>query len=415
MIKLGKVMKMGILTKEQIRELINERQITTTQDINEMLKEMFADVIQEALEAELDVELGYPKNGSQPEGSSNRRNGHTKKKVRSDRGEIELSVPRDREGDFEPLIVKKHQKEVAGIEEQILSLYAKGVSVREIQAHLNNLYGIDVSPTLISNVTNRIMPVIKEWQSRPLQKTYAVVFLDAIHYKVKQEGHIVNKAVYMVIGVDMDGCKDVLGMYIGEHETSKFWLTVLNELRNRGVEDILICCVDNLAGFSEAISACFPETEIQKCIVHQIRNSVRYVSYKDTKKLLANLKPVYTAVSEDAALQALDDFEKIWGAKYPLVVQSWRRNWAEIATFFKFPPEIRKLIYTTNMIESYHRQLRKVTKGKAIFPTDEALLKMLYLVTQDVMLKWTGRIHNWGQILLQLSVFFPDRVNSFLK
>ena len=408
-------MKMGILTKEQIRELINERQITTTQDINEMLKEMFADVIQEALEAELDVELGYPKNGSQPEGSSNRRNGHTKKKVRSDRGEIELSVPRDREGDFEPLIVKKHQKEVAGIEEQILSLYAKGVSVREIQAHLNNLYGIDVSPTLISNVTNRIMPVIKEWQSRPLQKTYAVVFLDAIHYKVKQEGHIVNKAVYMVIGVDMDGCKDVLGMYIGEHETSKFWLTVLNELRNRGVEDILICCVDNLAGFSEAISACFPETEIQKCIVHQIRNSVRYVSYKDTKKLLANLKPVYTAVSEDAALQALDDFEKIWGAKYPLVVQSWRRNWAEIATFFKFPPEIRKLIYTTNMIESYHRQLRKVTKGKAIFPTDEALLKMLYLVTQDVMLKWTGRIHNWGQILLQLSVFFPDRVNSFLK
>lgn len=415
MIKLGKVMKMGILTKEQIRELINERQITTTQDINEMLKEMFADVIQEALEAELDVELGYPKNGSQPDGSSNRRNGHTKKKVRSDRGEIELSVPRDREGDFEPLIVKKHQKEVAGIEEQILSLYAKGVSVREIQAHLNNLYGIDVSPTLISNVTNRIMPVIKEWQSRPLQKTYAVVFLDAIHYKVKQEGHIVNKAVYMVIGVDMDGCKDVLGMYIGEHETSKFWLTVLNELRNRGVEDILICCVDNLAGFSEAISACFPETEIQKCIVHQIRNSVRYVSYKDTKKLLANLKPVYTAVSEDAALQALDDFEKIWGAKYPLVVQSWRRNWAEIATFFKFPPEIRKLIYTTNMIESYHRQLRKVTKGKAIFPTDEALLKMLYLVTQDVMLKWTGRIHNWGQILLQLSVFFPDRVNSFLK
>lgn len=408
-------MKMGILTKEQIRELINERQITTTQDINEMLKEMFADVIQEALEAELDVELGYPKNGSQPDGSSNRRNGHTKKKVRSDRGEIELSVPRDREGDFEPLIVKKHQKEVAGIEEQILSLYAKGVSVREIQAHLNNLYGIDVSPTLISNVTNRIMPVIKEWQSRPLQKTYAVVFLDAIHYKVKQEGHIVNKAVYMVIGVDMDGCKDVLGMYIGEHETSKFWLTVLNELRNRGVEDILICCVDNLAGFSEAISACFPETEIQKCIVHQIRNSVRYVSYKDTKKLLANLKPVYTAVSEDAALQALDDFEKIWGAKYPLVVQSWRRNWAEIATFFKFPPEIRKLIYTTNMIESYHRQLRKVTKGKAIFPTDEALLKMLYLVTQDVMLKWTGRIHNWGQILLQLSVFFPDRVNSFLK
>jgi transposase-like protein len=408
-------MGMGLLTKEQIRALIKERNIQTTQDIDDMLKDMFSDVLQEALEAELDTELGYPKNGSSPEGSANRRNGHSKKMVRSERGEIELSVPRDRDGEFEPVIVKKHQKEVSGIEEQILALYAKGVTVRDIQAHLNRLYGVDVSPTLISNVTNRIMPLIKEWQSRPLQKTYAVLFLDAIHYKVKQEGHIVNKAVYMVIGIDMDGCKDVLGMYIGEHETSKFWLTVLNELKNRGVEDVLICCVDNLTGFSEAITACFPQTEIQKCIVHQIRNSVRYVSYKDTKKLLANLKPVYNAPSEEAALGALEDFEKTWGGKYPLVVQSWQRNWGEIATFFKYPPEIRKLIYTTNMIESYHRQLRKVTKGKSVFPTDEALLKMLYLVTQDVMLKWTGRIHNWGQILLQLSVFFPDRVKSFLK
>jgi len=405
---------MGILTKEQIRALIKERGIQTTQDIDDMLKDMFADVLQEALEAELDTELGYPKNGSLPEGTTNRRNGHTKKSVRSNRGEIELSVPRDREGDFEPVIIKKHQREVSGIEEQIIALYGKGVSVRDIQDHLKRLYGVDVSPTLISNVTNRIMPVIKEWQSRPLQKTYAVVFMDAIHYKVKQEGHIVNKAVYMVIGVDMDGNKDVLGMYIGEHETSKFWLTVLNEMKNRGVEDILICSVDNLVGFSEAIKACFPQTEIQKCIVHQIRNSVRYVSYKDTKKLLADLKPIYKAPSEDAALVALDEFEGIWGARYPLVVQSWRRNWGEIATFFKYPPEIRKLIYTTNMIESYHRQLRKVTKGKSVFPTDEALLKLLYLVTQDVILKWTGRIHNWGQILLQFSVFFPDRVKSFL-
>jgi len=405
---------MGILTKEQMREILKEYNVKSADDINRALKEMFGGLLQEALEAELDTELEYPKNGSIPEGKSNRRNGHTKKTVRSERGEINLSVPRDREGEFEPVIVKKHQKEVAGIEEQILGLYAKGVSVRDIQAHLHQLYEIEVSPTLISNVTNRIMPLIKEWQSRPLQRTYSVIFLDAIHYKVKQEGHIVNKAVYMVIGIDLDGCKDVLGMYIGEHETSKFWLTVLNELKNRGVEDILICCVDNLNGFSEAIIACYPQTEIQKCIVHQIRNSVRYVSYKDTKKLLANLKPVYKAPSEEAALAALDDFEKIWGAKYPLVVQSWRRNWGEIATFFKYPPEIRKLIYTTNMIESYHRQLRKVTKGKSVFPTDEALLKMLYLVTQDVLIKWTGRIHNWGQILLQLSVFFPDRVKSHL-
>ena len=405
---------MGLLTKEQLRELIKERNIKTAQDINDVLKDMFADVLQEALEAELDTELGYPKNGQQPDGQKNRRNGHTKKTLRSDRGEIKLTVPRDRNGEFEPVIVPKRSREVPGVEDQILALYAKGVSVREIQDHLNRMYGVDVSPGLISNVTNRIMPVIRDWQSRPLQRAYAVVFLDAIHYKVKQEGHIVNKAVYMVIGIDMDGCKDVLGMYIGEHETSKFWLTVLNELKNRGVEDILICCVDNLTGFSEAITACFPRTEIQKCIVHQIRNSIRYVSYKDTKKLVAGLKPVYTAPSEEAALASLDEFEAAWGSKYPLVVQSWRRNWAEIATFFKYPPEIRKLIYTTNMIESYHRQLRKVTKGKSVFPTDESLLKMLYLVTQDVMLKWTNRIHNWGQILLQLSVFFPDRVKSFL-
>lgn len=406
---------MGLLSKDQLRELIKEKHLVTADDVQNMLKEMFAETLQEMLEAELDTELGYPKNGSSPEGGNNRRNGHTKKSVRSQYGELDIEVPRDREGDFEPTVVKKHQKDVAGIEEQILALYAKGVTVRDIQAHLNQLYGIEVSPTLISNVTNRIMPLIRDWQSRPLQKAYAVVFLDAIHYKVKQEGHIVNKAVYMVIGIDFDGNKDVLGMWVGEHETSKFWLTVLNELKNRGVEDILICSVDNLNGFSEAITACFPRTEIQKCVVHQIRNSIRYVSYKDTKKLLANLKPVYTAPTEDAALAALDDFEKIWGTKYPLVVQSWRRNWGEITTFFKYPPEIRKLIYTTNMIESYHRQLRKVTKGKAVFPNDESLLKMLYLVTQDVMLRWTGRIHNWGQILLQLSVFFPDRVKSFLQ
>jgi transposase-like protein len=406
---------MSKLSKEQMREILKEYDVKTADDISNALKDMFGGLLQEALEAELDTELGYPKNGQKPENTDNRRNGHSKKSLRSNQGEIELSVPRDRMGEFEPQLVKKHQKELPGIEDQILALYAKGVSVRDIQDHLNRLYGVDVSPTLISNVTNRIMPVIREWQSRPLQKTYAVVFLDAIHYKVKQEGHIVNKAVYMVIGVDLDGCKDVLGMYIGEHETSKFWLTVLNELKNRGVEDILICCVDNLTGFSQAILACFPQTEIQKCVVHQIRNSIRYVSYKDTKKLLAGLKPVYTAPSEEAALAALDEFETTWGQRYPLVVQSWQRNWAELATFFKYPPEIRKLIYTTNMIESYHRQLRKVTKGKAVFPTDEALLKMLYLVTQDVMLKWTGRVHNWGQILLQLSVFFPDRVNSFLR
>jgi putative transposase len=304
---------------------------------------------------------------------------------------------------------------VTGIEDQVLALYAKGVSTRDIQDHLEHLYGIEVSPTLISNITNKIMPMVKEWQNRPLQKIYAAVFLDAIHFKVKQDGQIVNKAAYMVIGIDLDGNKDVLGIWIGENESAEFWLTVLNELRNRGVQDILIVCVDNLTGFSEAISACYPDAEIQKCIVHQVRNSIRYVSYKDVKKITAALKTIYTASSEPAACEELNQFEATWGDKYPLIVRSWRNNWAEISTFFKYPPEIRKIIYTTNMIESYHRQLRKVTKGKSIFPTDEALLKMLYMATQDVLKRWTGRVQNWGQILLQLSIYFPDKVKAHLR
>ena len=406
---------MALMDKKQLRQFIKENNLKSALDVQNALKELFADTLQEMLEAELDDSLGYEKNDIKNKETTNRRNGHSKKQVRSEYGQIDLAVPRDREGDFEPVIVKKHQKSVTGIEDQILALYAKGVSTREIQDHLQQLYGIEVSPTLISNVTNKIMPLIKEWQSRPLQQIYAIVFLDAIHFKVKQDGQIVNKAAYMAIGVDLDGHKDVLGIWIGEHESAKFWLTVLNELRNRGVQDILITSVDNLKGFTEAISACFPETEIQKCIVHQIRNSIRYVSYKDVKKITAALKPVYTAPSEEAALDEMDQFEATWGDKYPLIINSWRKNWTEIATFFKYPPEIRKIIYTTNMIESYHRQLRKVTKGKSTFPTDDALLKMLYMATQDVLRKWTGRIQNWGQILLQLSIFFPDKVKSHLK
>ena len=406
---------MGLLTKEQIRELIKERNMKTTSDISAMLKDLFSETMQEMLEAEMDTTLGYGKNESSVKQTDNRRNGHSKKTVVSEYGDTELLIPRDREGEHEPLIVKKHQKNLTGIEEQIIALYSKGMTVRDIQDHLNQLYGLTVSPTLISNVTNKLMPLIKEWQSRPLEKIYAVVFLDAIHYKVRQEGAIVNKASYMVIGIDLDGHKDVLGMWIGEHETSKFWLVVLNELKNRGVQDILICCVDNLKGFNEAIGACFPEAEIQKCIVHQIRNSIRYVSYKDVKRVLADLKPVYTAASEPLALESLEYFDTTWVNNFPLIVNSWRANWAELSTFFKYPPEIRKIIYTTNMIESYHRQLRKVTKGKIIFPNDESLQKMLYLATMDVLRKWTGRVQNWGQILLQLSVFFPDKVKSTLS
>mgnify|MGYP001039375363 CR=1 FL=1 len=401
-------------SKDQVKAFIKDNELKTMADVQSALKELFADTLQEMLEAELDHELGYEKHNVANKQTPNSRNGKSKKTITSEYGEQEIRVPRDRNGEFEPMIVKKHQSNVTGIEDQIIAMYAKGVSTRDIQDHLNHLYGIEVSPTMISNVTNKLIPLIKEWQNRPLQGVYAVVFMDAIHFKVKQDGAIVNKAAYMVIGIDLDGNKDVLGMWIGENESSKFWLSVLNDLRNRGVGDILITCVDNLTGFSQAISACFPKTEIQKCVIHQIRNSTRYVSYKDLKKVTADLKPIYKATTEDMALVELERFEETWGSKYPLIVRSWRTNWDEIATFFKYPPEIRKLIYTTNMIESYHRQLRKVTKGKSIFPTDESLLKMLYLATMDVTRKWTGRVQNWGQILLQLSVFFPDRIGPHL-
>jgi transposase-like protein len=403
------------IPKDVLRAFIKENNLKTAEDVQHALRDIFSGTLQEMLEAEMDQNLGYEKHDDSNKQTENRRNGHSKKTVRSEYGDITLDVPRDRDGEFEPLIVKKHQKSVAGIEEQILLLYAKGVSTREIQDHLQRLYGIEVSPTLISNVTNKIMPLIKEWQNRPLPNIYAVVFMDAIHFNVRQDGQITKKAAYMSVGIDLEGRKDVLGIWIGEHESAKFWLNVLNELKNRGVQDILIICVDNLTGFSEAIAACYPESEVQKCIVHQIRNSIRYVSYKDVKKIIAGLKPIYTASTEDAALEEMNSFETAWGEKYPLIVRSWRQNWAEIATFFKYPPEIRKIIYTTNTIESYHRQLRKVTKSKSIFPSDEALLKMLYLATQDVLRKWTGRVQNWGLILLQFSVFFPEKVKPHLR
>jgi transposase-like protein len=404
-----------LFSKDQIKQFIQENEIKTAQDAQDALKEIFGETLQAMLEAEMDHHLGYVKHDDKSKQTTNRRNGHSTKSVRSDYGEVELEVPRDRDGEFEPLIVGKRQKSVTGIEDQILALYAKGVSTRDIQDHLGQLYGINVSPTFISNVTDKVMPLVREWQSRPLSEVYAVVFLDAIHYKVRCDGAITSKASYMAIGIDLDGQKDVLGMWVGESESSKFWLGVLNEIRNRGTKDILICCTDNLNGFSEAIGAAFPKTDVQKCIVHQVRNSIRYVSYKDVKKVVAGLRQVYTSPSEAAALEELDRFEDEWGKRYPLIIKSWRNNWSELSTFFKYPPEIRRIIYTTNVIESYHRQLRKVTKGKSIFPSDESLLKMLYLVTQDVMRKWTMRIPHWGQILLQLLVFFPDRINIQLS
>ena len=406
---------MAKVSKEHLRQFIKENNLKSAEDVQAAVRDLFASTMQEILEAELETELGYAKHKAKNKVTDNSRNGHSRKTLTSEYGEVEIAVPRDRKGEFEPEIIKKHQTKTTGVEEQVIALYARGVSTRDIQSHLQHLYGVEVSPMLISNITDKLLPIIKEWQNRPLQTVYAVVFLDAIHYKVKQEGRVVNKAAYMVVGIDLEGSKDVLGMWVGENESAKFWLLVLNELKSRGVEDILITCVDNLAGFSEAITACYPKTDIQKCVVHQIRNSLKYVSYKDYKAITAALKPIYKASTEEAAKAELDQFEETWGAKYPIVVRSWRNNWAELSTFFCYPTEMRKLIYTTNMIESYHRQLRKVTKGKSIFPTDESLIKMLYLATMEVTKKWTMRIPNWGQILSQLSIYFGERIEPYIS
>jgi transposase-like protein len=403
----------GRFSPEQVKQFVEAGNLKTMEDVQSALKELFSQTLQAMLEGELEHHLGYPKNDTetrQERGVSNRRNGHGAKNVRSEYGDIALSVPRDREGSFEPLIVQKRQKNVTGIEDQILALYAKGISTRDIQDHLDQLYGLEVSPTFISNVTDKVVPQIRAWQSRPLAPVYALMFLDAVHFKVRQEGRIVSKAAYVVIGVDLEGMKEVLGIWIGEAESAKFWLSVLSEIKSRGTSDILICCTDNLSGFSEAISAVFPLTQIQKCIVHQVRNSLKYVSCKDRQAVVNALRSVYTASSEAAGLVALEEFESVWGVRYPLVISSWRSNWSELALFFGFSPELRRLIYTTNIIESFHRQLRKVTHGKALFPNDESLLKMLYLVTCDVQRRWTYRIPHWGQILSQLSIAYGERV-----
>ena len=289
-------------------------------------------------------------------------------------------------------------------------MYAKGMSTGDIETHIRDIYGIEVSDTTISRVTDKILPIVKEWQQRPLESIYAVVFLDAIHYHVRSEGQIVKKAVYIAIGINLDGRKDVLGMWVGENKSAKFWAAILNGLRNRGVEDIFIACTDNLTGFSAAIEASFPRTEIQNCIIHQLRNSSKYVSYKDLKALMADLKEVYAAVNEDAALDALDRFAELWNKKYPKIAQSWRDNWPNLSTYFKFPQELRRLIYTTNTIEGFNRQLRKVTKAKTVFPTDDSLLKMLYLAMMDITKKWTGRRQGWRMIHAQMAVYFEDRM-----
>ena len=397
--------------RAKIRELLELSDITSMEDIQSLFKETIAEFMEKGLDAELEDELGYSKYDYRNKETENSRNGHSSKTLRTSFGDVEVSVPRDRKSEFEPQLLKKNQTSISqDIEEKILSMYAKGMTTGDIEAHIRDIYGIDVSDSTVSRITDKILPVAKEWQQRPLESVYAVVFLDAIHYHVRSEGQVVKKAVYIAIGINLDGRKSVLGMWVGENESAKFWTTVLNGLRNRGVEDIFIACTDNLTGFSAAIEAVFPKTEVQNCIIHQLRNSSRYVSYKDLKALMADLKAVYGAVDEQAALDALDVFSEHWDKKYPRISQSWRDNWANLSTYFKYPQEVRRLIYTTNAIEGFNRQLRKVTKSKSVFPTDDSLFKMLYLAMMDITKKWTGRRQDWSRIYAQLTIFFADRM-----
>ena len=397
--------------REKIRELLQLSNVSSMEDIQNLFKDTIAEFMENGLEAELDEELGYSRYDYRHKDTENSRNGHSSKTLRTSYGEVDVSVPRDRKGEFDPQLLKKNQTSITqDVEEKILSMYAKGMTTGDIETHIRDIYGLEVSDTTVSRITDKILPAAKEWQQRPLEEVYAVVFLDAIHYHVRSEGQIVKKAVYIAIGVNLDGKKDVLGMWVGENESAKYWLSVLNSLRNRGVQDIFIACTDNLTGFSAAIEAVFPKTDIQNCIIHQIRNSTKYVSYKDLKALMADLKAVYSAVDEDAALSALDIFAENWDKKYPKISQSWQSNWANLSTYFKFPQEIRRLIYTTNAIEGFNRQLRKVTKAKSVFPTDDSLFKMLYLAMMDITKKWTGRRQDWSIIHAQLEVYYADRM-----
>lgn len=398
------------LKDKTIRELA--KGCRTVDDVHEMLKNLFKDTIQQILEAEMEEHLGYKKHSPEGNNTGNSRNGYSKKTIKTRFGETEISVPRDRNGEFEPRIVRKYETTSNQLEEQIIAMYAKGMSTRDIEEHMRDIYGIDISPTMVSKITDKILPMISEWQSRPLERIYPVVFLDAIHFKVRKDGRIVNKAAYSVLGINMAGQKEVLGIWVGEHESASFWLSVCNDLKNRGVQDILIACKDGLSGFSEAINTVFPKTEIQLCVIHQIRNSLKYVPYKEQKEFMADLKKVYQALTIEEAELAFTAFKEKWGKRHPIIIRSWENNWLELTAYFRYPHEIRRLIYTTNVIEGYHRQLRKVTKTKTAYPTDEALVKLIYLATIEASKKWTMPIREWKKCMSQFAIYFEDRLES---
>lgn len=372
---------------------------------------LFAETLEQMLDAELTAHLGYEKYEAKGRNSGNSRNGKTSRKLRTSNGDLDLEVPRDRNGDFQSKVLAKHQTSSNELEAKIVALYAKGLSTRDIQATLEDLYGVEISAATISAITDKVWALVESWQNRPLAAIYPIIYLDALHLKLRREGKIVNTACYVVLGVDLDGQREVLGHWLGDGgEGANFWLSVVSDLQARGVEDLFIACIDGLTGFKGAIQAVFPQAQIQRCVIHQIRHSLKYVGWKDRKAFVADLKLIYRAPTRETAESALLSLGQRWGKQYAVAVRSWESNWDDLTTMFDYPAEIRRLIYTTNTVEGYHRQLRKVLKTKASFPTDEAARKLLYLVTQDIARKWTGPIFNWPLILNQLAIRFEDRL-----
>jgi putative transposase len=406
---------MSTTPAEMMKEYVNSQKFSSTTEVMAAMKEMFKDVLQQVMECELDNKLGYEKSERTSENdettvSKNYRNGYSQKTIKSQLGEVQVKIPRDRNGEYEPKIIEKYNRNADGMEEKILSLYSCGMSQRDIAEQIKNLYDVEISPELVSKISEKIMPEVSAWQNRPLENVYPFVFMDAIHYKVRDDHQIVTKAAYVVLGITLDGCKDILGIWIGEHESSKFWLSVLNDLKSRGILDVYLFCVDGLKGFREAIAAVYPKAQIQRCIIHQIRYSTRFVGYKDIKQLMADLKLVYKAVTEDEALENLMAFKEKWGKKYPSCIKTWEDNWDILSTFFAYPPEIRKIIYTTNIIEGLNRQFRQVTKNKPSFTNDDSLRKLLYLASKNIVERWSQRCRNWDVVLNQLNIMFEDRI-----
>lgn len=402
------------MNKKELEAFAREaaKTLKTEKDLNEFSQMLTKITVEAALNAELDEHLGYERH--QASDNTNSRNGYTSKTLRTEDGQFELNTPRDREGSFEPQLVKKGQTRFTSMDDKILSLYAKGMTTRDIVACFKEMYNADISPTLISRVTEAVMGRVVEWQSRPLDPVYPIVYLDCIVVKIRQDKQVINKAIYLALGVNLEGHKELLGMWISENEGAKFWLGVLTELQNRGVKDILIACVDGLKGFPDAISAVYPQAQVQLCIVHMVRNSMKYVPWKDYKAVTTDLKRIYQSVTEEEALQALDEFESHWDEKYPHISRSWRNHWPNLSTLFRYPEDIRKAIYTTNAIESLNSVIRKAIRKRKLFPTDDSARKVVYLAIMDASKKWTMPIRNWKAALNRFMIEFEGRISDYV-